>query len=210
MKSGINIKELKEIEKNILKGIKLENSFESLKTLAGFDVTYSGKKYVAAAVVIDFETKQEIERKIITGEEIMPYSPNLAVFREGPVILAAYRSLENKPDILVVKGNGALKDHKVGLASYVGVLVNKPCIGVAKELLFGRLDEDRIIVNDKLRGMAIKTKQFANPVYISPGHNINLETSVDIIKKITVELYKLPLALHLAHKYANKEKKDKK
>lgn len=206
----VNIKELKEVEKTIAKGISLKNSFTNVKTIAGFDVAYLGKKYFCAAVVIDLETKQEIERKITNGEEIMPYSPNLAVFREGPVIVEAYRSLENKPDVLVVKGNGVLKEHKIGLASYVGVLVNKPCIGVAKELLFGRLDEDKILVDEKIKGMAIKTKQFANPVYITPGHGIDLDTSVELIKKMSVEDYKLPLVLHLAHKYANKERNSEK
>ncbi len=206
MKNGVNIKELKEVEKNICKGVKLVNSFTNPKTIVAFDIAYSGKKYFCAAVVLNIETKEEIERKIVTGEEIMPYSPNSAVFREGPVVLEAYRSLQNKPDVLVVKGNGLLKVNRVGLASYVGVLLNKPCLGVAKELLFGRLDEDKIMVDDKLRGMAIKTKPFANPVYVTPGHNIDIDTSVELIRKVSVEEYKLPLVLHLAHKYANKEK----
>ena len=206
MKSGIDLKELKEVEKSICKGVKLVNSFTNPKTIAAFDIAYSGKKYFCAAVVIDIETKEEIEKKIVSGDEIMPYSPNLAVFREGPVVLEAYRSLKNKPDVLVVKGNGLLKTTRVGLASYVGVLLNRPCLGVAKELLFGRLDEDKIIVDEKIRGMAVKTKPFANPVYVTPGHNIDIDTSVELIRKISVEEYKLPLVLQLAHKYANKEK----
>ena len=55
--------------------------------------------------------------------------------------------------------------------------------------------------------MAIKTKQFANPIYITPGHNISLNSAVEIIKKLSFEPYKLPLPLHLAHKYVNKLKK---
>ncbi|MBS3175002.1 endonuclease V [Candidatus Woesearchaeota archaeon] len=210
MKSGFDIKELKEIEKSILKGINLKSNFQEIKTIAGFDIAYSGKNYIAAAVVVDLESKREIEKRIVTGEEIMPYSPSLAVFREGPAIIDAYRSLEIKPDVLIVKGNGALKENKVGLASYVGVLINKPCIGVTKDLMFGRLDEDKILVEDKIKGIAIKTKQFANPIYISPGHNIDLEMSVNIVKQLIIEPYKLPLVLHLAHKYANKGKKGNK
>lgn len=206
MKNSVDFKELKEIEKTILKGINLSNNFNNIKTIAGFDIAYSGKKYFASAVVVDLETKKEIENKTAIGEEIMPYSPNLAVFREGPAILDAYRNLENKPDILIIKGYGALKENKVGLASYIGVLVNKPCIGVAKELLIGRLDEDKIMVDNKIKGIAVRTKEFANPIYISPGHNIDLDTSLEIVKKLIIEPYRLPLVLHLAHKYANKGK----
>jgi len=209
MKTGVDIKELKEIEKKILKGINLDNSVTNIKLLAAFDIAYSKNKYICAAVVLNFETNEIIEKKIITGEEIMPYSPKLAVFREGPVILETYRSLDNKPDVLMIKGDGMLNKFKVGLASYVGVLINKPTIGVSKDLLFGRLDEDRIMVDNEMRGMALKTKQFANPVYVTPGHKINLEKSVEVVKKFIIEPYKLPLPLHLAHKLANKEKKDK-
>ena len=208
MKTGVEYKELKEIEKNILKGIKLEDNFSKPKLIAGFDICYIGKKYNCVAVVIDIETRKEIEKKGVEGEEVMPYSPTLTAFREGPPILEAYRSLENKPDILLVKGSGAINPNKVGLASYVGVMLNKPCIGVAKELIYGRLDEDNIIYNNELKGRAIKTKPYANPDYISPGHNISLNSSIEVVKKVIDEEYKLPLPLHLAHKYVNKIKKE--
>ena len=207
MKTGVNVKELKEIEKKILKGINLNNTINDIKLIGGFDIAYKNNKYVCAAVVIDFNTKEVVEKNIATGEEIMSYSPTLAVFREGPAIIDAYRGLENKPDVLMIKGNSALQKFKAGLASYVGVLLNKPCIGVAKELLFGRLDEDRIIVDNELKGMAIKTKEFSNPVYVSPGHGISLDKAVEITKSLIRDPYKMPLPLHFAHKLANKEKK---
>ena len=207
MKNGVDIRELKEIEKKILKGINTSDKLTNPKTVGGFDIAYIKNKYLCCAIVVNFETKEIIEKKIVSGEEIMSYSPNLASFREGPAIIDAYRSLEKKPDVLIVKGCGALNKYKVGLASYVGVLLNKPCIGVSKDLMFGRLDEDKIIGDNEIRGIAIKTKEFANPIFISPGHKINLEKSVEIVKELCIEPYKLPLPLHLAHKYVNKEKK---
>ncbi len=206
MKIGVNFKELKDIEKRILKGINLKDSFDSARTIAGFDIAYIGKKFTCVGVVIDIETKEEIEKKTVEDEEIMPYSPAMSTFREGPPIIEVYRELENKPDIIVVKGIGAVSPNRVGLASYVGVILNKSCIGAAKELLYGRLDEDKIIFNNEIKGIAVKTKPFANPIFISPGHNISLDSSVNIIKKVIDEQYKLPLPLHLAHKYANKTK----
>lgn len=207
MKNGVDFKELKDIEKKILKGIKLVDSFSEVKTIAAFDVGYTGKKYLCVAIVMDLDSKKELEIKKVSGDEIMHYSPALIAFREGPAIMEAYRSLENKPDILIVKGSGAVHPYKVGLASYIGILTNKPCIGVSQDLLFGRLDEDRIIFNEELKGIAIRTKAFANPIYIIPGHGISIDSSVSLIKKLIVEPYKLPLPLHIAHKYVNKEKK---
>lgn len=208
MYQKISLKELKEIERNIAKGISLKDSFSYVRTVAAFDIAYSGKAYKCVAVVVDIENLSELEVKYTEGEEIMPYSPKLAVFREGPVILESYRNLSIKPDVLIVKGAGFLKD-SVGLASYVGVMLNKPVIGVAKELVIGRLDEDRIIVNNRIVGFALKAKEFANPVYITPGHNINLNSSIEIVRKILSPMYKLPVPLHLAHKYVNKIKNGK-
>ncbi|HLC86586.1 MAG TPA: endonuclease V [Candidatus Nanoarchaeia archaeon] len=208
MYQQVNPKELKEIESNIAKGISLKDSFSFVKTVAAFDIAYSEKTYKCVAVVIDIENLKELEVKHIEGEEIMPYSPKLVIFREGPVILESYRSLSIKPDILIVKGNGFMKKSSIGLASYVGVLLNKPVIGVAKELVAGRLDEDKIIANNDVVGFALKAKEFANPVYITPGHNICLDSSVKIIKKVLSPSYKLPLPMHMAHKYVNKIKKE--
>ncbi len=210
MKNGVDFRELKEIEKKVLNGIKIKDSFsETPKTLAAFDVGYTGKKYVCVAVVINLENNEVIETKVGTGDEVMPYSPPLSAFREGPPILQTYRELENKPDVLLVRGMGSVHPHRVGLASYVGILTNKPCIGVNSELLAGKLEEDRIMFNEEIKGMAIKTKTYSNPVYVSPGHNISIQTSVEIGKKIVIEPYKLPLPLHLAHKQVNKSKKSK-
>jgi len=208
MKTGVEYKELKDIEKRILKGIKTEDSFSNAKTIAAFDVGYFGKKYVCAVVVMDLETKKELETKSVTGDELIHYSPSMIAFREGPAIINAYRSLNNKPDILIVKGCGTIHSFKVGLASYVGILTNKPCFGVAPDLLFGKLDEDKIIFNNETKGIAIRTKDFANPIYITPGHNISIETSVKISKELIIEPYKMPLPIHLAHKLVNKNKKE--
>ena len=207
MKTGVDFKELKDIEKKILKGINIKDSITNIKIVVAFDIAYSDKKYYCVAVVYDLENKKELEVVKVEGEEVMPYSPTMVAFREGPAIISAYRELKIKPDVLIVKGNGAINNYKVGLASYVGVIINKPCIGVTKELTFGKLEEDNILFENEIKGKALKTKEFANPIYVSPGHNISLETSIEIVKKLIIEPYKLPLPLHLAHKYVNKKDK---
>ena len=105
MKNGVDFKELKDIEKRILKGINLSDNFSIVKTVAAFDIAYTGNKYNCVAVVLDLETKQETEKKTVTGEEIIPYVPSLVAFREGPAVIAAYRELENKPDVLIADIN---------------------------------------------------------------------------------------------------------
>src|SRR3989344_4402704 len=154
MYQQIDFKELKEIEKQIAKGIDLKDNFPEIKIVAAFCVTFREKKAICAAVVLDHNTLEIIEKKEVTTEEILPYSPGTVAFREGPAILTCLKKLTNKPDLLVIEGFGALHPFRVGTASYVGVLSNKPSIGVSDTLMLGGLEEDKIMLNNTLRGFA--------------------------------------------------------
>ena len=158
-------------------------------------------------MIVDADSLGVIEQRETVTEEPMPYSPRVVAFREGPPILQTLKEFEKKPDLILVEGFGSLHPMKVGLGNYVGVLSNKPCVAVAKELIFGGLEEDKIMVNDKVSGFAMKTKEFANPVYMTPGHNISLETAKVLVKKWINPEFKMPYPLHVARKYLVKLKK---
>lgn len=202
----INFNELKKVEKEVLKGISIKDVNIGIKTIAAFDIGFSKNKVICSAIVFEYPSLKVIEEKTKISDELMPYSPNLVAFREGPAIIELYRELENKPDILIIDGNGALHPNRVGVASYVGVLLNKPSIGVAKELIYGNLEEDKILFNSEIKGYAIKTKDYARPVFVMPGHNISIEKAVEVIKNSASSEFKLPLPLHLAHRLTNKIK----
>lgn len=89
-----------------------------------------------------------------------------------------------------------------GLASYVGLTLNKPTIGVAKNLLEGRIIDKAIYINGEKRGHELKARKGAKTIYISPGHRISLKSSLGIVKSCFRE-HRLPEPLYLAHKYAN-------
>ncbi|HIH25848.1 endonuclease V [Candidatus Woesearchaeota archaeon] len=202
-----DMREFMDIEKKVIKAISLKDSINEVKTVASFEIASLNKKYKCCAVVIDYNSLSELEVNFTEGDELMSYSPRTIPFREGPIIIEAYRSLKIKPDVLIIRGDGALRRSKVGLASYVGVLINKPSIGVTKELIHGALNEDNIIIDDEIKGKALKIKELANPVYISPGHGLSVDKALEIIKKVSDPEYKLPLPMHLAHKHINKLKK---
>ena len=209
MKRGFEIKQFKEISKQILNAINLKDNFEEIKTIAGFDVSFKNNKAICVGVMLEYPSMKEIETKETVSTEEISYSPGFTVFREGPIIIETYRSFEKKPDLLVVKGNGSIHPTKFGTASYVGVLINKPCVGVVKELIFGKLVDENILFKGVVKGKALKYKEFANPVYLSPGHNISLDSAYEIMKKCGDEKYKLPYPLYLAHKYLSKLKNKK-
>ena len=131
----------------------------------------------------------------------MPYIPGLRAFREGPAIIQAYYDLEHEPDVLIIPGHGIAHQNRCGLATYVGVELQKSTIGVAKSVLPGDIVEDKIIINNEVCGMLLRTKSHANPIVVSPGHLITTEDAINIVQKCIIQPHKLPEPLVAAHKF---------
>ncbi|AGB16866.1 deoxyinosine 3'endonuclease (endonuclease V) [Halovivax ruber XH-70] len=72
----------------------------------------------------------------VTPLEI-PYIPGLLSFREGGAILAAVEELSADPDLYLFDGSGRIHFRQAGIATHIGVMLDAPSIGVAKNLLCG-------------------------------------------------------------------------
>jgi deoxyribonuclease V len=197
---------LRGVQRAIAEQVQIEDrvKLDEIKSVAGFDVTFFGDKAVCAAVVLNFKTMAVLERKYLLTKPEMNYVPGLQSFREGPAILQTYYDLEHDPDVLIVDGHGIAHPMRAGLASYVGVELAKPCIGVAKSLLVGEVVGENVHVGNEVRGKLVATRPHAKPVIVSPGHWITLDTAVEIVKKCIVPPHKLPEPLHAAHRFADK------
>ncbi len=87
-------------------------------------------------------------------------------------------------------------------------------IGVAKSLLVGKfenLGESRgsiapLVHRGEQVGVALRTKDKVQPVYVSIGHRISLETATDFVLQCTPK-YRLPETTRLADKLASYRKK---
>ena len=181
----------------------------AFKTIGGIDQTYtSNNRIISAAVVIDRKSLKEIEAKYSVMEVNFPYIPGFLSYRELPAMVEAYRMLEQRPDMIIIDGNGILHPRRLGLASHLGILLDAVTIGVAKNLLSGEVDGERVIIDKEVRGYRLVTKEHANPIFISPGHKIGLASAIDLAKKLIIPPHKLPEPVHLAHKLANRVKKE--
>lgn len=210
---NIEFDKLKETQKKIADKVVLKDSLKAddIKIIAGFDLAYYDKKVICAAVVLDFKTMDVLEKKYNVSEEKFPYIANFLMFREGPPIIEVYHDLETVPDILLIDGGGILHPLKSGVASYVGVSLDKPTIGVTKKLLLGEVLEGKVYVEKdtkdgkvkEVRGERVETKLGSRPLFVSPGHKIRLSTAVEIVKKCIRSNHKLPEPLRLAHRYAD-------
>ena len=109
----------------------------------------------------------------------------------------------------MIDGFGILHYREFGSASQIGYETNLPCIGVAKTLLMiDNLDEretkkqfrdkcknigdylELTGTNGKIYGVALKSSDVENPLYVSIGHKISLETAIKIVKETCI--YRIP------------------
>ncbi len=187
------------------KKVILKSMFDRIETVAGFDCSFDGIKFVCAGVVLSYKDQKILDFVTLSGRVSFPYIPTFLSYRELPAILKAYNALKTKPDIILVDGQGICHPRGLGIASHLGVILNKPTIGVAKSKLCGEVSENKIILNGKQVGWCIITKTGCKPLFISPGHKVSLEDSLKIVK-VCIRNHKLPEPLRYAHLYANRWK----
>lgn len=202
----MNIEELKKEQIELAKKIILKDDFDKVETIAGVDEAFYDNHIISAIVICNKDFKI-IDKQYSILETKFSYKPGFLSFREGPAIIEAFKKLENRPDILLVNGYG-IAHSRLGLASFVGLMLDQPTIGIAKNLLNRDIIEGSIMIDNEVKGYELKTKEGSNPIYISPGHKVSLKSSLEIVKNCIKFPHKLPEPLFLAHQYANKIKKE--
>ena len=133
----MNVDELKKEQLKFAKKVVIKDDYDELFYIGGVDQAFVGEKVISAVIVMEYKTMKIVEKKYAVVDAPMQYIPGFLSYREGPAIVGAVNKLNQKPDILLVDGNGILHPRKIGLASHVGILLDIPTIGVAKKLLMG-------------------------------------------------------------------------
>jgi deoxyribonuclease V len=88
----------------------------------------------------------------------------------------------------------------------MGVLLDIPSIGCAKKKLVGDFGEvglqagstTPLKMKGKIIGAVIRTRRGVKPVFVSPGHRIDLESSIQFVLR-TCRGFRLPEPLRRAH-----------
>ena len=193
----------KEFSKKVITHDYLNNN-NNIRNVCGIDVSYKDLNAFCSAVIINKNTLEIIEIVNEKSTISYPYIPGLFMLREGEPLLKIVRLLKNLFDVLLIDGHGILHPRKCGLASYVGIMIDKPTIGVAKNLLCGSILESSYVeYNKTILGYTIK-KNNRKDIYVSVGHKISLETSIDIVKKLTKKSECIPEPLRIADIYSKK------
>lgn len=201
----MNAAKLKEEQLRLAKKVVVKDDFSELKYIGGCDIAYTTDQMVAVVVVLDYKTLELVEEKHVVTKPRMPYIPTFLSYRESPPIIEAFNLLEQKPDLMMVDGNGILHPRKLGSASHIGLLLDIPTIGIAKKQLCGDLKQGKIYVNEEQRAFLLSTKEHAKPILVSPGHRVGMRTTKKIVNHC-MKGHKLPEPIRVAHKIAVKQK----
>jgi deoxyribonuclease V len=207
-KYNLDLGKLRREQLKLAKNLKIEDSmdFSLADRIAGIDNVFY-KNIIISAIVI-MQDGEIIEQEYIRDKIRFPYIPSYRAYRELPTMVAAFNLLDEKPDVIFVRGHGILHPREIGLASHFSLAVNVPTVGVADSLIIGKEDEGDVRIDGKLFGQIVKTKEGAKPLYVSPGNMISVESAAELVKRNTIEPHKVPEPLRVAKKYAKEIRKE--
>ena len=195
------------------------NSPDAITFVAGVDNTYvteDGKTTAGAVVVVLTFPEMEVVETVVTWQPIaFPYVPGLLSFREAPAVLAAFTDITTVPDVVLCDGQGYAHPRRFGLASHLGVVLDRPTIGCAKSRLVGEYEEPErtfgahtpLIDRGEVVGAAVRTRPRHKPLFVSPGHQISVDTAVATALACCRDGAFLPEPTRLAHEMVTRERR---
>ncbi|MDX6695043.1 MAG: deoxyribonuclease [Blastocatellia bacterium] len=187
---AVTPREAVELQKSLRERVRIEPLARPIETIAGADISFNKFSPVmyAGIVVLRLPHLEVLEEVGVVSETRFPYVPGLLSFRESPSVLEAWSKLKTEPDAVMFDGQGLAHPRRVGIACHVGLLINRPTIGCAKSVLVGKFAEpgrergswSEMIDKGEVVGAALRTKTNVQPVYVSPGHLIDLEGAIQL------------------------------
>lgn len=209
----VNPREAIAIQQHLRSLVVTETRLVTVRTVAGVDVGFRGEVAQAAVVVLRYPELEPVDYVLCQRPVTFPYVPGLLAFREGPVVMDALGRLRAEPDLLVFDGQGLAHPRRMGIATHIGVLVDRPSIGCAKSRLCGEHHQPaeargsmaRLTDGDEVIGMVVRTRDGAKPLYVSIGHKVDLETAVAYVLNCCRK-YRLPEPIRYAHRVAGGER----
>ena len=200
--------EARRIQIRLRKRLVKPKKIKKISRIAAADVAYSkDEKWVYAVVaVFAYPSLKMIEQQNAKRKVAFPYIPGLLTFREGPVLLSAFKKIRSDPEVTIFDGQGIAHPAGMGIATHLGILLDKPTIGSAKSRLIGKYDEppketgqySYLLHHGAVVGAVLRTRKNVKPIFVSPGFKINLEDSIKIILDCCRN-YRLPEPIRQVH-----------
>lgn len=202
------------LQKQLAPTVRIQPLTGLVDLVAGVDVAIIGKCWqqttlIAGVIVYQISTEKVLEKVSVRRRCPFPYVPGLLSFREAPAVLEAIGKLRSDPQVFMLDGQGIAHPRRFGLASHVGVLLDKPTIGCAKSRLCGQQagrlsikpgSTCRLLDHDQVIGAVVRTRRAVKPLYVSVGHKITLAEAVELVLACCKGV-RLPQPTRYAHQY---------
>ena len=204
-KWDIGIADARKLQEQLREKWIREDQFGEIRTVAGLDTAFvltgsqafeasrnrwtalrEANRAIAGVVLYKYPEMQELQRAYAEVRLQFPYVPGFLSFREIPALLTALGKLKLLPELLFCDGQGYAHPRRMGLATHLGIVLDRPTIGCAKSILIGKHEpvgkekgEWAAMMDGEERiGAALRTRAGVRPMYISQGHRISLETAL--------------------------------
>lgn len=196
----------------------------NISYIGGLDISFNKNDVTdscAYLTIIDYQTLDIVYEDHEKVNLQVPYVSGYLGFREVPVysiLLDRLKSThpEYYPQVVLIDGFGVLHHRGFGSASHLGFEKDIPTIGVAKTLLYHDGLDEKIIKNEVktkclkkgdyvelignsgiIYGVGLKsTDEVTNPIYVTIGHKISLESAIKIVNKLC--LYRVPEPIRIS------------
>ena len=207
-RNNIDLSKLEKEQEKLAKSLEINDSidFSQVVRIGGFSSAFFQNKIISACVVLDSDF-EILEQKYFSDRVKFPYLPGFRAYRELPGMLPCFELIDDKPEVVFILGHG-ISHPRLGMASHFSIASGIPSIGIAESLLIGEAKGENVVYNGKIIGKVLNLKAGSNPLYVSPGNLISMESAYELAKRFVKLPHKLPEPLHIAHKYAKQVVKE--
>jgi deoxyribonuclease V len=213
---NITITQATQIQNELRTTIDVAERELNISSIGGADISlnlYSSTIY-AGIIILSFPQLLPVAYSLVKDETHFPYVPGYLAFREVPALVKVWEQMKIKPGVLVVDGHGIAHPRRMGIAAHFGAVTGQPSMGCAKKILTGKYEEPSpqfgahspIYDRQELIGHAFRSKANTAPVYISPGHLLGMDNSLQVIRQCTGK-YRIPEPTRRAHELVNRFRK---
>jgi len=203
------------------------SEIKGIKWVVGVDVSYYNERNeewgIACAVLWNLHFDKMENHSFAKGIITFPYKPGFLGFRECNLLTKAIENLPETPDIIMCDGHGIIHPKRFGEAVQLGLNLNIPTFGVAKNPFIGFSDwkslrrkkgniksiwakdpQNSMVVNQELLGYSVCLNDDMKPMFISIGYKTDLDVAVEIALRTTRD-HKQPEPLFLADYLSRKK-----
>jgi deoxyribonuclease V len=212
---NVEPKKAVEYQRKLREKISFTSTNNHIRLIAGVDASYQSGYIIGGIVILKYPELTLLDREYIINKVEFPYRSGLLTFREGPALINLFKKVEWEPDIIFFDGQGYAHPRRMGIATHLGLFLDRATIGCAKSRLIGDYTEpgnkkgcySLLLHKETVIGVVLRTRDNVKPIFVSSGNHINLKKAINVTLVCTIN-YRIPEPVRQADLFVNKIKKE--